>query len=52
MVIDRALIFHIYIPWGKTLSLVTKSRSSVKVEVKYHGHRLRKNGRCGGIHVS
>ena len=30
MVSDKAFIFHIYIPWGKTLSLAPKSRSPVK----------------------
>ena len=35
-------MFHIYIPRGKTLSLVPKSKSSV--EVKYQGHCFRKNG--------
>ena len=40
---DSAFTFHIYIPWGKTLSLVPKSRSSVKVKVKYQGHRFWKN---------
>ena len=40
MVRDRAFIFHIHIPWGKTLSLVPKSMSSVKV--KYQGHSFRK----------
>ena len=33
MVGDRASIFHIFIPWGKTLSLVSKSRSNIKVTV-------------------
>ena len=49
---DRAFIFHIYIPWGKTISLVQKSRSSVKVKVKYQSHSFRKNGLCGGTSVS
>ena len=48
MVNDRAFIFHVYIPWGKALSLVLKSRSSVKV--KYQGHSFRKNG-CSGAFV-
>ena len=52
MVSDRVFIFHIYIPYGKSLSLVPKSRSSVKVRVKYQWHSLRKNGLCGGIGVS
>ena len=53
MVSDRAFIFHIFIPWGKALSSVPKSRSSVKVKVKYQGHSfLKKNGRFGGIGVS
>ena len=42
MVTDKAFIFHIYIPWGKTLSLVPKSRSSVKVKVKYQGQNFQK----------
>ena len=50
MASDKAFIFLIYIPWVKTLYLVPKSRSSVKV--KYEGHSLRKNGNCRGIHVS
>ena len=48
MVSDRAFILHIYIPWGKTLSLISKSRWCLKV--KYQGHSFWKNGRCGGIH--
>ena len=52
MVSDRAFKFHIYIPWGKTLSLVPKSRSSVKVKVKYQGHSFKKNGSCGGEGIS
>ena len=49
---DRAFIFHIYIPWGKTLSLVpsqghlSRSRSNIKVTV------LKKNGHCRGNSVS
>ena len=42
MVSDRAFTFHIYIPRGKSLSLVQKSRSNIKVS-------FRKNGRCGGV---
>ena len=43
MVSDRAFIFHIHIAWDKALSLVTlKSRSSVKVKVKYQGHSFSK----------
>ena len=48
-------MFHIYIPWDKTFSLEPKSRSSVKVKVKYQGHSFqkgKKNGCCGGISVS
>ena len=52
MVSDRAFIFHIYIPNGKTLSSVAQSRSSVKVKVKYQGHSFRLNDHCGGISVS
>ena len=37
MVSDRAFIFHMYIPWGKALSLVQiqghLSRSNIKVTV-------------------
>ena len=33
MVSDRAFIFYIYIPWGKTLSFLPKSRSNIKVIV-------------------
>ena len=52
MVSDRAFIFHVYMyfPWGKTLSLEVKPRSSVKV--KYQGHSFRKNGCFWDIHVS
>ena len=50
MVSDRAVIFHIYVHRGKTFSLVTKSRSSVKVI--YQGHSFRNNGCCRGISVS
>ena len=42
MVSDRAFIFHTYISWGKSLSLLPKSRSSVKVKVKYQGHSFKK----------
>ena len=49
MVSDRAFIFHIYIPWSKTLSLVPQPRSSVKVKVKYQGQSFRKKN---GISVS
>ena len=44
------LIFHIYIPWGKTYPLVPSSRSLVKV--RYQGQFSKKNGYCGGIRVS
>ena len=50
MVSDRAFIIDIYILWDKALSLVPKSRSSVKV--KYQGHSFQKNGRCRGIWVT
>ena len=54
MVSDRTLLFHIYIPWDKTLSFEPKSRSSVKVKVKYQGHSFRKknHGLRRGISVS
>ena len=48
MVRDRAFFLHMYITWGKTPSLVSKSRSSVKVKVKYQGHSFGKNGCFGG----
>ena len=49
MVTDRAFVFHIYIPWGKTLSNVPKSRSSVKVT--YQGHSFRKKIAVAGPFV-
>ena len=42
MVTDRAFIFHMCIPYGKTSSPVLRSRSSVKVKVKYQGHSFLK----------
>ena len=52
MVCNRAFIFQMYIPY-KTFSLVPKSRSSVKVSVKYQGHSFRKQiGCCRSISVS
>ena len=42
MVGDRAFLFHIYVPWGKTISLAPKSRSPVKVKLKCQGHSFRK----------
>ena len=45
MISDRAFIFYI-IPLGKTMSSVSKSKSPVKVKVKYQGHSFRKKGRC------
>ena len=33
MVSDTTFVFYIYIPWGKTLSLVPKSKSNIKVTV-------------------
>ena len=51
MVSDRAFIFHICIPWGKTLSLVPKSRSSVKVKYQCHSFR-KKLAVAEGIRVS
>ena len=42
MIHDRAFIFYIFIPRGKTLSLGSRSRSSVKVNVKYQGHIKKK----------
>ena len=52
MVSDRAFIFHILYIFlgGETLSLIPKSRSSVKV--KYQGHSFQKMAVAGGIHVS
>ena len=38
MVSDTAFIFHMCIPCGKTFSVVPRSRSSIKVKIKYQGH--------------
>ena len=35
MVSDRDFIFHMCIPYGKTFPFVPRSKSSVKVKVKY-----------------
>ena len=45
MVSDRASIFPLCIPWGKTFSLVhvPNSRSSSKIKVKYQGHNFHKH---------
>ena len=51
MMSDRAFIFHIFIPWGKTLSLVPKSRSAVPVKVKNQGQFSNKRP-LQGIRVS
>ena len=51
MVSDRANIFHMFIPWGKTFSLKSRSRSSVEVKVKYQCHNFQMSSRCGGICV-
>ena len=40
MICDRAFIFHIYIPPGKALSLVPKTSSSGKVNVKFLSSQL------------
>ena len=37
MVSDTAFIFHMHIPFAKTISLVSSSRSSASVNVKYRG---------------
>ena len=47
-----AFIFDMSIPCDTTFLLVTSSRSSVQVKVKYQGPSFRKNGRCKGIRVS
>ena len=52
MISDRAFIFHIHISYGNTLSLVPKSRSSVKVKVKYQGQFKKKTSHYEGICVS
>ena len=39
MASDKTIIFHIYIPWSKTLP---KPRSSVKIKVKYQDHSFQK----------
>ena len=54
MVSDKAFIFNLSIPWGKTLFFSNK----VKVICQGHGQISRsqfskkKNGCCGGISVS
>ena len=44
MVSDRAFIFHMYIPWGKTLSFVSKSshlsRSKSNIKVTVYGKKM------------
>ena len=47
MISDRALIFYMRVPCGKTI-LVSKSGSFVNAKVIF----LKKNGRYGGINVS
>ena len=47
MVNHRAFKNHMCIPFGKSLSLAPRSRSSVKI--KYH---FSKNGLNGGLNVS
>ena len=42
MVSDGAFLFHMCIPCSKTFSLVIRSKSPVKVKVKYQGHILKK----------
>ena len=41
------------IPFGKTFPLVSRSRSSVKIKVKYQGHitKKKKNGLFMGLSV-
>ena len=51
MVSDTAFVFDLYIPWGKTISLVPKSRSSVKVNVEYQGNSFLKKWPLWGILV-
>ena len=43
---------HVYIPWGKALSLVEKVKVICQGNVKYQGRSFRKNCRCRGISVS
>ena len=42
MVSDGAFLFHMCIPCSKTFSLVIRSKSPVKVKVKYQGHIFKK----------
>ena len=42
MVSDNAFVFCMCIPCGKTFSLVPRSRSSFKVEVKYQDDHIYK----------
>ena len=46
------IIFHMCIPLCKTLSLVSRSRLSVKVKVRYQGQIFKKNIHYKGITVS
>ena len=50
MVSGRAFIFQMCIPCGKIFSMVSRSRSSVKV--KYQSHTFSKNGHYHGVSVS
>ena len=52
MVIYTAFSFYMCTPCGKTFSLVLRSRSSVKVEIKYQGHiKKKKKWLLGGVCV-
>ena len=42
MISDSAFIFHMYIPCSKTFSFVPRSRSPVKVSMKYQCHIFQK----------
>ena len=46
---NRAFIFQMFIPYGKTFSLVPMSRSSIKVKVKYQGHTFQKGAITGTL---
>ena len=49
MVSDRAYIFHMSIPRGKTVSLVRRPKPPVDVKVKYQGHIFFKLAIAGAL---
>ena len=51
MASDRAFIFHMCIPWGKTISFVPRARSSIKVKVENQDYNLNKKMAFAGVFV-